>query len=123
MFYKIGAALYALWGVLHLLAAVEGYRLAATVEAGAVQGRLMQNAWNIGFFALVALVVAVTMNWHNSTTGYWINLIAVSAADIGFILFVLLPGHIALWPGVLGPVVWILAVVFSTIGFTMERAV
>ena len=63
------------------------------------------------------------MNWHNSATGYWINLAAVSAADIGFILFVLLPGHIALWPGVLGPVVWILAVVFSTIGFTMARAV
>jgi hypothetical protein len=123
MFHKIGAVLYALWGALHLLAAFEGYRLATSVDAGAVQGRLMQNAWNIGFFALVALVVAVTMNWQNSPTGYWINLIAVSAADIGFILFVLLPGHIAVWPGILGPVVWILAVIFSTIGLTMERAV
>jgi hypothetical protein len=38
----------------------------------------------------------------------------VSAADIGFIIFVLAPGNIAFFPGVLGPVFWILAAVFSS---------
>jgi hypothetical protein len=40
----------------------------------------------------------------------------VSAADIGFILFVLIPAYLPLVPGALGPILWILAVAFSTIG-------
>ncbi len=43
------------------------------VDPGVVQGRLFQNAWNLAVFALVALVVAIMMNWRNSHTGYWIN--------------------------------------------------
>jgi hypothetical protein len=29
----------------------------------------------------------------------------------------LIPGHVPLNPGALGPIVWILAVVFSTLGY------
>jgi hypothetical protein len=43
--------------------------------------------------------------------------VVVSAADIGFILFVLLPGHAPMNPAALGPIIWILAVVFSTLGY------
>ncbi len=121
MFHQIGAALYVLWGVLHLSAAADGVRLARTVDDGPVRGRLMQNAWHLAVFSVTAMAVAVTMNWHNSVTGYWINLVAVSACDIGFILFVLLPKRIPLFPGLVGPVIWLLAAAFSTAGVMALR--
>lgn len=68
------------------------------------------------FFALFGIAVGVSLNWKNSRLGYWLNLIVVSAADIGFIVFVLIPGYIPFMPGALGPILWILAAIFSTIG-------
>lgn len=68
------------------------------------------------FFSIIAIAVAVTLNWKNSIWGYWINFITVGIADTGFVLFVILPGHMPVWPGILGPVIWVLAVIFSTIG-------
>jgi len=50
-------------------------------------------------------------------------LLIASIADIGFIIFVLLPGHIDLFPGISGSVFWVFAVLFSTIGIrTRETA-
>jgi hypothetical protein len=116
MWHRIGAIFYALWGALHLAAAAEGFRLAASVEAGLIHGRLNQNAWNLAVFALIALVVAITMNWRNSKTGYWLNLAIVSGADIGFVIFVMMPGFVPFWPSVLGPIFWLLGALFTTLG-------
>jgi 4-amino-4-deoxy-L-arabinose transferase-like glycosyltransferase len=116
MAYRIGAIFYVLWGVLHLAAAYQGVQLALSEASGEVQGRLMQNSWNLGFFAVVAIVVAIFFNWRNSRAGYWINLATVSAADIGFVLFVLAPGYVPLFPPVLGPVFWVLGALFTTLG-------
>ncbi|MBI1209987.1 MAG: hypothetical protein GC190_00870 [Alphaproteobacteria bacterium] len=119
MFYKIGAVLYVLWGVVHIGAAADGFRLARTVDAELVRARLMQNAWHLGTFAIAAIAVGVTLNWTNSETGYWVNLIAVSVADIGFVLFVWGPRHIPVFPGIIGPVLWLLAAAFSTLGILL----
>ncbi|MEZ6021932.1 MAG: hypothetical protein R3C16_00570 [Hyphomonadaceae bacterium] len=116
MLYRIGAIFYALWGALHLAAAYEGYRLAMSVDAGLVQGRLLQNAWNLAIFAAIALVVAITMNWRNSRAGYWFNLAVVSGADIGFVLLVMLPGYVPFFPSILGPVFWLAGAFFTTLG-------
>ncbi|MGE0045761.1 MAG: hypothetical protein AB7J28_06890 [Hyphomonadaceae bacterium] len=116
MLHRIGAVLYFLWGALHLAAAAEGFRAALALDADAIQARLLQNSWNLAFFALASMAIAVALNWRNNAWGYWINLIMVSAADIGFVLFVLAPGHIAMVPGVFGPVLWMLAAIFSTLG-------
>jgi len=114
--HKIGAVMYFIWGLLHLKAAYSVYQLGTTLEVGMVQGRVYQGAWNLLFFALVGMTVAVVFNWHNSRLGYWINLITVSVTDIGFIAFVLVPGYLPVFPGILGPVFWVLGVLFSTIG-------
>ena len=114
--HKIGAVMYFIWGLLHLKAAYSVYQLGTTLEVGMVQGRVYQGAWNLLFFALVGMTVAVVFNWHNSRLGYWINLITVSVTDIGFIAFVLAPGYLPVFPGILGPVFWILGVLFITIG-------
>ena len=96
LFAKLGSVSYVLWGLLHLEAARLVYVLGQNLEATLVQGRLYQHAWNLLFLAVFGIVVAVILNWKNSHLGYWLNLIVVSATDIGFIIFVLIPGYIPL---------------------------
>lgn len=114
LFAKLGAVAYALWGVLHVLAAGNSFRLALAVEPGLVQGRLLQGAFYVAFFGLVAVAVAVSQNWRNTPFGYWCNLVIVSAADIPFILFIALPGHMTGPEAVAGPALWLAGVVLST---------
>jgi hypothetical protein len=116
LFAKIGAIFYVLWGILHIEAARKVYVLGQTLEPGMVQGRIFQDAWNLLFFALFGISVGVFLNWKNSRLGYWLNLIVVSAGDIGYIVFVLIPGFVPFMPGALGPILWVLAVIFSTVG-------
>jgi len=121
-FAKLGAISYIIWGILHIGAALDEFRLGSGLEPGLVQGKINQGAWDLLFFALFAIVVAVKYNWKNEALGYWLNLIVVSAADIGFIIFVLLPGHVDIFPGILGPIFWIFGAVFSTLGFRGGRS-
>ena len=114
MLAKIGAVLYILWGMLHIIAAYKVFSLGQTLEQGMIQGRLYQDAWNLLFFAFFGIVVAILYNWKNNKTGYWLNLVVVSAGDIGFIITILLPGYLPLVPGAIGPIIWLLALSFST---------
>jgi hypothetical protein len=116
LFAKLGAVIYVLWGLLHLKAAQMMMVMGQSLEVGVLQGRIFQHAWNLLFFALFGIVVAVWMNWKNSRLGYWLNFVVISAADIGFILFVLLPGHAPMMPGALGPILWIVALALTTLG-------
>ena len=117
LFAKLGAAAYVIWGLLHLMAARLVWQAGQGLETGFIQGRVLQLSWDLLFFATFSIVVALTMNLKNNRCGYWLNLVVVSAADIGYILFVLSPGHVPMNPGALGPVIWILAVVLSTLGY------
>jgi hypothetical protein len=123
VFAVLGAAAYFAWGALHLLAAANSYMFAAKMEADVVQGRLFQNAFYVAAFAIVAVVVALGFNWKNSRAGYWINLLAVSVADIPFVLFVVLPGHMTGPESLLGPSLWLTGVVFSTLALLTVRRV
>ena len=114
-FAKIGAGLYVLWGLLHAAAAYDEFILGAG-QSGLVQGKLYQGAWNLLFFALASIVIAIKYNWHNGRLGYWLNLIVISVADIGFLIFVLIPGHVTLFPPILGPVLWLSGAAFTTLG-------
>jgi hypothetical protein len=116
LFAKIAAVTYVLWGLLHIQAARLVYMLGETLEPGMVQGRIFQDAWNLLFFALFGMVVAVAFNWKNSRLGYWLNLVVVSAGDIGFIIFLLMPGIVPWVPAGLGPLLWLIALASSTAG-------
>ncbi len=115
-FAKLGAVTYVLWGLLHIQAARFVYVLGQSLEPGIIQGRIYQDAWNLLFFALFGIVVAVTLNWKNSRLGYWLNLVVISAGDIGFIITIMVPGYIPLVPGGFGPLLWVVALAFSTLG-------
>lgn len=121
LFAKLGSVTYILWGILHIEAARKVYLLGQTLDPGMLQGRIFQDAWNLLFFAIFAIVVAIFFNWKNSRLGYWMNLTVVSAGDIGYIVFVLIPGYVPFMPGALGPILWVLAVLFSTVGIVRAR--
>lgn len=111
---RIGSIIYVLWGILHIVAAFKVYMLGQSLESGMIQGRIFQDAWNLLFFASFGIVVAIKYNWHNSKLGYYLNLVVVSVGDIGFIIFMLIPGYIPVVPGALGPLLWFLALALST---------
>ena len=114
---KSSAVVYVIWGLLHLQAAFLVYKLGASLDAGMVQGRMLQHAWNLLFASVAAIGIAVTLNWRNTRSGYWINTVLVSLVDLGFIFFVLVPGLVPMWPGLLGPVTWIVALALSTVAY------
>jgi hypothetical protein len=113
----MGAICYALWGCLHILAAYAVYHVGAALEPGMPQGRVYQDAWNLLFFGVTAIAVALTLNIRNNVWGYCINLGVLALADTGLILFVLVPGYMPLWPGLAGPVLWVLGWIFTTLAY------
>ena len=113
----VGAICYALWGCLHLQAAYAVYHVGAALKPGMVQGRVFQDAWNLLFFGVTAIAVALTLNIRNNAWGYWINLGVLGLADTGLIFFVLIPGYMPLWPGLAGPILWVLGLAFTTLAY------
>jgi hypothetical protein len=113
----VGAICYALWGCLHLQAAYAVYHVGAALEPGMVQGRVFQDAWNLLFFGVTAIAVALTLNIRNNAWGYWINLGILALADTGLIIFVLVPGYMPLWPGLAGPILWVLGWALTTLAY------
>jgi hypothetical protein len=112
---RIGAGFYVLWGIFHLVAANSVYVL-AELSTGMVQGRLLQDASYLVFFAISAILMAVILNWRNDRQGYWINGSLLAVADMPFILFVLVPGLVPWWPGLAGPLLWLAAFIFTSVG-------
>ncbi len=123
MMHKIGATLYILWGLLHVKASIATYQLGMTLEPGIVQGRVFQDAWNLAFFAISVSVIAVLLNWKNSRLGFWLNFSLATVTDLGFIIHVLVPGYIPIVPGIAGPVLWVLAVIFTAIAIRKSGSI
>jgi hypothetical protein len=103
---KIGAALYICWGLLHFTAAFSVYKLAQKSAGTIIEGRLLQTAFYLSVFAGAAIAFAAIMNWRNSRLGFWANGVMVGIADVPFIAFVLMPGYVPWWPGLIGPIFW-----------------
>jgi hypothetical protein len=111
---KLGTLFWVLWGAVHLNAARGLMKLGQQAPRGTmIQARIYQDAAIILAGALVVIVIALTMNWRNSTVGYWINLGLVFFLDLPFVLFVLDPGLAPLWPGLQGPIAFAIAATFS----------
>jgi hypothetical protein len=112
---KIGAVSYVLWGLLHYTAAYNVYNLAQSLPPTMAHGRLLQLASYLTAFATTAIVLAITLNWRNDRIGFWLNAVIIGVADLPFIVFILVPGYMPWWPGILGPVLWIVALACTAI--------
>jgi len=112
---KIGAVSYVLWGLLHYTAAYNIYDLAQSLPPAMAQGRLSQLSFYLAALATTAIVLAIMLNWRNDRLGFWLNAIIVGVGDIPFILFILVPGYMPWWPGILGPGFWMVGLACTAI--------
>ena len=121
-FYKIGAVFYGLWGLWHVRVVIRMFESAATqMEVGPLQARIYQGAFHILWFAVGSIAIAILFNWRNSRIGYWANLLMIGWTEVGLLLFFMLPGYFPWLPtGFVGPVVWLLAVAFTTLGYRLN---
>lgn len=121
---RIGAALYIVWGILHLGSGMVGIWLTGqpatpgwamgmaavpTVGSGlekASLGLVGQHSFNIAAGGLIAILVAALGNWRNNRTAWWLNGALIAVLDLGMVIFMLLPGHVPLLDGLLGPLLW-----------------
>jgi len=127
---KIGAVFFGLWGLLHTIGG--GAMLATSIGGiedgfglflksagsdGALANAILQyHSFNILWFGIASTVVAATMNWKNSRPGLYFNLAIAGLADLGLVLFMLLPGYLSWANGSQGIVLFLLAAGFSIAG-------
>lgn len=136
--HRIGAVFYVLWGLLHVVGGAAMLQTLHTaggsaylemigtgpsavdrvpaIESGLAEGVFGFHAFNLVWWGLLCLVVAVRLIWSNSRVGCWINLAVAGAADLGMVLFLLIPGYLALGDAMAGIGLLLLAATFTFAG-------
>ncbi|MEM7568334.1 MAG: hypothetical protein AAF337_00930 [Pseudomonadota bacterium] len=114
---KIASVLWVIWGAVHVLAGVivlssdasGGFQAIAdavdpaTLQAAyapAVGGVLHQHGWNLAWFGLATLIGAIFI-WRKSMTAIWVTAMVGGLADVGYFIFLDIPGHVNFVPGTL----------------------
>ena len=126
---KVAAVLWVVWGLVHMLAgaivipadASGGFQaIADAVPAEdlqadyheAVGGILNQHGWNLFWGGFVTIVGAVFI-WRANTTAIWVTAMVGGLLDIGYFVFVDLPGYVHFMPGGLMTLVSASAIILS----------
>jgi hypothetical protein len=123
---RVATALFFLWGVVHVLgggamlvAAQDPQAYLAMVATGRVAASAVTapgdpavavfafHAWNIVWAGLMVSVIAIVLNGRNSRAGYWVNMAIVSGADIGLLLFLVVPGVMSPATAIPGLALWL----------------
>jgi hypothetical protein len=142
---QLGSILFFLWGVLHLWVGYAGlenyfYGLAAqwgmlaggvNVPRGALvipadgptalaQSQLLINfCIDVAGYGLLALFVAWGLWARSSWVAFWVGALVIGMGDLAFTFCLVTPGVIEkTFPVVVGPVLWLLAMVVTPIGLT-----
>lgn len=135
--HRIGAIFYVLWGLLHIvvgaiplinflsggpremLLAVEGMQaVPATVEEPLRQASyfIAQHYFNLIAVGILAIIIALALNWRNSALGFWTNLIVLGMVDVSFVLGEMVPGYMPVEMGIIGPLLFVLGALFTALG-------
>jgi hypothetical protein len=124
--------LFSLWGLVHILG---GALMLLTLGGGGVDGAeaylatvatadpssaalvpptgspairiLGFHAWNLIWVGLMVTGVAITLNRKASRAGLWVNLGLVSGADLGLLLFLVIPGVMSWTTALPGLILWL----------------
>lgn len=112
---KVSAVLWVVWGLVHALAGVmtivqapsDGFAaIADAVDPAhiahayhpAIEAVLNQHGFNLLWFGLVTLAGAVFI-WQGNRTAIWVTAMVGGLADVGYFLFLDIPGHVNFVPG------------------------
>lgn len=126
---KIAAILWVIWGLVHMLAGVmtivqppsQGFAaIADAVEPAllaadyhpAVGGVLNQHGFNLLWIGLATIIGAVFI-WRGTMTAIWVTAMVGGLADVGYLLFVDLPGYVNVFPGTVMTLISASAIVLS----------
>jgi len=118
---KIGAIAYAGWSLLHILLGIS--RLSERAADGTLSeaaGRLAQGHWTLLYLGILGLILS-WFNWKNNKTAYWLSAFIISAEDIGFLLFPVAQGGLQPPASVVGPSLWIIGLIFTTIAYRSTK--
>jgi hypothetical protein len=143
---KIGAALFALWGVLHIWVGYEGIHqyiiggapgLWNTITGGInaphsafqhttdavtanAQAHLLLNfCIDVAGYGVLGFVVAWLLWTRGSWLGYFLGLVIIGIADLTFFFTLVTPGIIELsLATVSGPAIWFFAIVVTPFGLS-----
>lgn len=126
---KGAAGLWVIWGIVHLLAGILVYAagtpggfqaIADAVDPAAldaeyhvaVGGVLNQHAWNLAWFGVATIVGAIFI-WRGNITAIWVTGMVGGLADLGYLMFLDIPGFVNFMPGTLMTIVSGSAIVLS----------
>ena len=126
---NISAFLWVIWGLVHILAgflvltgdATAGFQAIADAVpseelrfdyAPAIGGILNQHGWNLAWFGVVTVIGAVFI-WRKNLTAIWVTGLVGGLADLGYLLFVDLPGYVHFVPGTVMTIISASAIVIS----------
>ena len=141
---KIGAALFVLWGVLHIWVGLEGIHqyLSGDVKnlwnmliggmnasratfqhttdpmtAHAQMQLILNFCIDVGGYGVLGMIVAYLIWAQASWSAYFIGLFVIGIADLAFLFTQVTPGMIEINAGTVGgPIIWFLALVITPFG-------
>jgi len=139
---RAGAVFFVLWGLLHVVGGASllatwrtegtaelmrayGSSVAGTLPAelpGVVGAVGAFHAFNLLWIGALVAGLAMTWGWKGRAAGPWLNLILAGAADLGLVLFLLLPGYMPWVEGAPGLVLFLPAALCSLLGRTARRS-
>ncbi|WP_211293981.1 hypothetical protein [Lentzea kentuckyensis] len=113
----VSVALYVLWGLLHMgLGAsmvIGDLSDGAPTEEVAAESLLYFIAVTV--LGAQAIFVALTLSRVNSLVGFWLNTVVLGVIDVAFVAYLVLPGHVDLYGGLAGPIIWLAATVCAAV--------
>lgn len=135
---KVAAVLWVVWGLVHAFAGV--MVMASDASGGfaaianafdpallsadyhpAIGAVLNQHAWNLLWFGIVTTIGGLLI-WRGNMTAIWVIGMVGGLADLGYLLFVDIPGYVNFFPGTLMTLISGSAIVLSFWVWFSERS-
>ncbi len=141
---KVGAALFVLWGILHIWVGAEGVHQYITgdvknlwdmliggsnapraafqhtpdaLTAFAQRQLILNFCIDVGGYGVLGMTVAYLIWTRASWAAYFIGVFIIGIADLAFLFAMVTPGVIEMNAGTIGgPVIWFLAVLITPFG-------
>lgn len=137
---KAGSISYVLWGLLHvvvglypvalflgsgpsaMLSSIHGMDAISSMEEPILHMAFMiaEQYFNLAAFGVMAIWIAVRLNWRGKALGFWLNLVVLGPVDLSFIVAEIVPGYMPLEVGLWGPILYVLGAAGTGLGLYLS---